>query len=510
MRERPYTQLSALLLLLVAASCDAADPLGSQMLSFRRTESPSGTSVVVVAYNRIDVSWQDNSPNETGFELQRGPAVAGPFALITTTTAGVTGYADFGLNASTQYCYRVRAFRTTGKNTTYSNFSNVACGTTQALPVPAAPSEVNAVPSYSTAIGLSWTDNSNNENGFRVEFSLDAGTSWQSIGWDLPAGTTTFQHWGRTPDQSVCYRVTAFNSFGSSPASSADCTAPPIAPEPLSATGVPGPAIDLSWLDRSSVEDGYEVRRAGSDGQWSTVAALPAGSVSYHDVGIAAGVRYSYSVAATKDGGYSDFSSASAMSVNDPPPAPTAISVLPQGSYIIAVSWAAQTDNVEQFRIERSTDGGGNWSTAGQVFWYDNTFYDGVQSEQAYCYRVVAMNSAGEAASGVACAITLAGPTSLAATPVNGGTIDLSWTDNSNNEDGYEVWLVYYDCGYYYCYSYYTPLEALPANTTSYRHSGLDPSIFYSYVVVARKDGVPTFYSDVSNEAGSYPGPIIP
>jgi fibronectin type III domain protein len=509
MHERRFSQLGTMLLLLVVAGCDAADPLGSELaLAFRRTDSPSGTSLVVVAYNQINVSWQDNSPNETGFEVHRAPGAAGTFALIATTTAGVTSYADGGLSGATEYCYKVRALRTTGKNTTYSDFSNASCGTTLPVPVPAAPSEANAVPSYSTLIALSWRDNSTDESGFRVEFSLDAGTSWQSIGWDPPANATSINHSGRTPDQSVCYRVMAFNGYGNSLPSNMDCTAPPLAPAPLTANGVSGPAIDLSWPDLSAVEDGYEVRRAGPDGQWSTVVRLAAGSQSYHDVGIAAGIRYSYTVAATRDGGYSDFSSASAMSVSAPPPAPTAISAVPQNSSYIAVSWAGPTDNVERFRIERSTDGGTSWSAAGTADWYYQSFWDGVLSEQRTCYRVIAVNSAGESASGVACSTAPLFATDLSATPVNGGIIDLSWTDNSSVEDGYEVWQVVNSCGYYYyCYPYYSLLEVLPANATSFRHSGLDPNTFYSYVVVARKDGG---YSNLSIEVGSYPGPIVP
>jgi hypothetical protein len=78
----------------------------------------------------------------------------------------------------------------------------------------------------------------------------------------------------------------------------------------------------------------------------------------------------------------------------------------------------------------------------------------------------------------------------------------------SNAEDGYEVWLVSYDCGYYYyCYPSYVSIAVLDPNTTSYTISDLDPSSFYTFVVAARKDGG---YSDVSYEAGSYPGPQGP
>src|SRR6266446_2520312 len=97
--------------------------------------APSNTQVAAVSDTQNYVSWQDNSPNETGFEVYRsanGPN--GAFTLIATTTAGVTSRADAGLNPSTQYCYEVRAFITVNSVTSYSGFANTACATT--LPPP--------------------------------------------------------------------------------------------------------------------------------------------------------------------------------------------------------------------------------------------------------------------------------------------------------------------------------------------------------------------------------------
>src|SRR3989442_5479899 len=74
--------------------------------------APSSLNAVAVSDSQVNVSWQDNSPNETGFEIHRstsGPN--GTFSLIGTTAAGVTSRADTVLTASTQYCYKVSAFK---------------------------------------------------------------------------------------------------------------------------------------------------------------------------------------------------------------------------------------------------------------------------------------------------------------------------------------------------------------------------------------------------------------
>lgn len=499
-----------LLLLFAGAGCDSADPISSEIAAmFRKADAPSAANLIIVAYNRIDVYWQDNSPNETGFEVHRAPSASGTFSLLARTAAGATAHGDFGLNAVTQYCYKVRAFRTTGRNTTYSEFSNTACGTTLPVPLPAAASGVNAVPYSSNGINLTWVDNSNDESGFRVEFSLDAGASWQP-GWNVGANQTALTDYSRPSEQTICYRVIAFNNFGDAPVSNVDCTAPPLGPIDLNARGVTGPAIDLEWTDQSGVEDGYEVRRAAPGGPWTTIAVLPADAHAYHDVSAATDIRHTYSVGARKDGGFSDFIYATGMTASGPPAAPTAIDAIPLGSAAVVVYWSGESGNVETFRIERSSDNGASWSSAGTTDWVNNAFViSGVPSEQPLCARVVAINSAGESAPSPSdCATPAAGPTNLSATAVEGGIIDLSWEDHSGVEDGYEVRQLVNDCGYYYyCYPYYATVAVLPAGTTSFRVAGLDPNTFYTFVVLALKDGAE---SDWSNEAGSYPGPYVP
>ncbi len=82
-------------------------------------KAPSNTSAVGVSESRADVSWQDNSTNEAGFEVHRSTAgPTGSFSVWATTAANTTNYADEGIAASTQYCYKLRAFSTTRRQDT--------------------------------------------------------------------------------------------------------------------------------------------------------------------------------------------------------------------------------------------------------------------------------------------------------------------------------------------------------------------------------------------------------
>ena len=86
--------------------------------------------------------------------------------------------------------------------------------------------------------------------------------------------TSATDYWP-TSEQQLCYRVIASNANGDSPPSNTDCTAPPAAPSGLTATVVDSKTVDLAWIDNSTVEDGYEVRRAREGEDWSSVADLP-------------------------------------------------------------------------------------------------------------------------------------------------------------------------------------------------------------------------------------------
>ena len=288
---------------LTAPSLEAASTAGSGSAP----AAPSSTNAVAVSDSRIDVSWQDNSSNETGFEVHRSTTGAsGSFALLIGVGANVKAYSNTGLASSTQYCYKVRAFRITGSNTSYSAFSAGTCATTLPPPAPAAPSGTDAKPPASTVVDVSWVDNSTNESGFRVERSLDAGSTWTNAG-TVGSNVASFQDPGRSSEQQVCYRVRALNAGGDSPPANADCTAPPAVPTGLTATAeADQPAIDLAWKDNSAVEDGYEVLRDdGIFGRW-LVANLPANTTSYRDASVGNNTTYEYHVRAKKDGGFSD------------------------------------------------------------------------------------------------------------------------------------------------------------------------------------------------------------
>jgi len=82
--------------------------------------SPSNLQASATSSSSISLRWSDNSGNETGFRIERSLSLFTGFSEVATVGAGTTTYNSTGLNASTTYYYRVRAYNSAG-NSGYSN-----------------------------------------------------------------------------------------------------------------------------------------------------------------------------------------------------------------------------------------------------------------------------------------------------------------------------------------------------------------------------------------------------
>ena len=88
-------------------------------------DAPARLTATAVSPFQIDLSWRDNSDEEEGFRVQRRMEGSSQWIDIGTTAAATT-YSDTGLEPTTTYRYRVRAYR----NLVTSAFSNEAVATT--------------------------------------------------------------------------------------------------------------------------------------------------------------------------------------------------------------------------------------------------------------------------------------------------------------------------------------------------------------------------------------------
>jgi RHS repeat-associated protein len=92
---------------------------------------PSALLAHADTQRKVSLSWADNSPHETGFELQR--AADSTFASVQasfTPGVNITSLTDQGLSRSHNYCYRIRAANAYGN----SAWSSSSCTKTPGIP----------------------------------------------------------------------------------------------------------------------------------------------------------------------------------------------------------------------------------------------------------------------------------------------------------------------------------------------------------------------------------------
>ena len=175
--------------------------------------APSSLSATTVSSSQINLSWTDNANNENGFKVEQSTDGT-TFVQIATLASNATSHAVTGLSPSTTYFFRVASFNDAGN----SQFSNTANATTSPVPppVPAAPSGLTATAVSRTQINLSWSDNSGNESGFKIERCKNANcTNYAEIA-QVGANVSTFADTGLTKNTTYRYRVRAFNAAGNS------------------------------------------------------------------------------------------------------------------------------------------------------------------------------------------------------------------------------------------------------------------------------------------------------
>src|SRR4030095_425130 len=158
----------------------------------------------------VSLSWTGSSGAQT-YTVKRGLDSAGPFTSIASGLTS-TAYVDNSVSNGTTYYYVVTALNAGGE----SPNSNAASATPQAPPssVPNAPTSLTGIALSRTQVRITWTDNSGDEIGFRIERAQGTG-SFVEIA-TVGANITTFTNTGLKANKKYTYRVRAYNAAGNS------------------------------------------------------------------------------------------------------------------------------------------------------------------------------------------------------------------------------------------------------------------------------------------------------
>ena len=353
--------------------------------------APANLRATVLSSTQIDLSWTDTSSAEHGFRIERSGDGAS-FTRIATVGPNVTAYRDSTVTSGRTYYYRVASYRGVDQ----SGYSNTASAAVVGSP-PAAPTNLTARGVSSSQIDLSWTDNSNNEEGFEIERSTDrVNFTWVAT---VGGSRTSYSDTGRSPGVTCYYRVRARNQSGASGYSNTAAGTPIptlTAPTSLAATVNSSSKITLNWRDNSSGETGFKVEMSTDGVHFTVIKTLGANATRYAKSGLSPDTTYHFRVRAYTASGFSGYSNTvSATTRKAKPAAPSGMTATAVSSTQIRLAWVDNATNEEGQRLYRSADG----INFGRIAFLGpnvTSYLDaGRLPGRTYYYRVSAYNSGG-------------------------------------------------------------------------------------------------------------------
>lgn len=414
-----------------------------------KPDAATNLIVIPLSYTSLKLNWSSN-PNpvypQTNFEIYQATQSGGPYQFISLVDGNVFSFIKEGLTPGVKYYYIVRAVN----NTSASPISNEASATTQKdTDPPTAPGNLQVTGTARNYVALQWNESLDDVGMDHYEIYVNGIKSYVTSG-------TEYTVYGLDFGKTYNFTVKAVDIAGNKSAPSNQVTAQPLAkglafkhytgtwdnlPDFNTLTPILTGVVPNVTLTNATQSENYAFLWEGyiripSNGNYTFRTNSDDGSKLYLSP-----YNHTASALVNNDGLHGSQNANGSIT-------------LAAGVYPIAITFFQQ-------------GGGANmsisWQKAGQSGWSmapipDSAFVD--PPSQPVGFAPVK-------------------PSNLTATAVSFKRINLTWTDNSNNEKSFEL------------YRSANPLEGfvtigvLTANTTSFADTLVEPSTTYYYKIRA-------------------------
>jgi hypothetical protein len=461
--------------------------------------APSGLAAVNNDTS-INLTWVDNSDDESNFSLERSETGLGSWSVINSPVADDEDYIDnLGTN-DLQRFYRIRAYRSL--DDTYSDYSEIA----NAFTSPAAPTDLVAVAGASS-IDLTWTDVSTTATSVKIERRAGVGAFIQIAVVDADVGE--YEDSAVSDSQAYTYRIRAFRStdniHSDYSSNSEQVQLLPIAPYNFAVTAISAADdLKLTWVDGSASESNFRVESSAPDPiDFSEIAQPAANSTEYTDDVGSFDTQVLYKIRAYRSGDdvFSDYTPV--QSAYTAPAAPSALT-LDRSATKIDITFTNNSSTATEFRIERAIGDSSSYLQIGVTS--GTSFSDtSINPDTTYKYRVRAYRSDDEIFSAYSSVETSAGAGAITDLVVTAGCIDatasaskveIAWQSTNFLDGSYRIDKLDAE-GDPEEEDDWTQLVLLSSNVNRYVDEGLDTNTTYYYRVSNIVGGVVETTSNV-------------
>ncbi len=391
---------------------------------------PTNFNITQYDISNAEIIWTDNSIGEDKFTIERKLSTDSLFAQIHEVTGDNTAsktWTDNTVEPGLIYDYRIRCSKDAFESdyVVKLNYNNLF----------QAPSNLSVVQNNVYTFTLNWTDNSNGEDGFKIERKIDDGSFIEIA---LVTGTNYVDDSVSKGFGTVYYQVRAFKDTYNSAYATQNSSVVFPAPTNLSFSKINLNTIKLDWLETSNGEDGFRIDKKVGASDWILgYASVGENIKTYTDISAEINENLEYRIYAFKD---SNTSSSISKSIDNTFPAPTILTVIQNNVYTFSLNWSDNSTGEEGFRIERKIDDGTYSEIASTT---STSFVDSTVSKKGYStvyYQVRAYKDTYYSSYAVASSsVTFPAPTGLNYSKEDINTIKLDWIDNSTGEDGFKI-----------------------------------------------------------------------
>ena len=430
----------------------------------RAPRCPTDLVATLTSEGNVQVAWKDNSEDETGFEVWRSTNGVPPTLLanVAANPDVVARIVDADVVSGWTNDYQVFTVRGTERSVCHVAVSIVV------TPPPGAPSGLSLRVTSSWNVEATWTDNCSVEDHFELwrsadgsNFSLEEnvgqmpGSGARVSAVDTALGNGGGAFWYKV--RAVCSggKPTDFSNTNS-------IVVPTLAPTNLTLRVTSGGNVEATWTDNTSDEDHFELWRStdGSTFSLEENVGQVSGSgtrVSAVDTTVTLGRTYWYKVRAIRSGSSTRFSNTETITVpSTVPGAPSALSLRLTSNRNVEATWTDNSSDEDHFELWRSADGStfsleenvGQVSGSGTrvsavdttldndggTFWYKVRAIRRIVVNGTYTDKPTDFSNTNSIV------VPTLAPTNLTLRVTSGGNVEATWTDNTSDEDHFELW----------------------------------------------------------------------
>jgi hypothetical protein len=195
----------------------------------------------------------------------------------------------------------------------------------------------------------------------------------------------------------------------------------------------------VSWNDVSG-ESGYLIERSSDGVDFTTASSVNANVTSYNDNAPSGSLRYFYRVSARGDANTTRSAPSAPVSALNRPSAVTNMKFMSLTTTQVAIDWR-DTDGETGYRVERSADGGVNWSTLTTLAANVPTYIaNGLTQGVTYQFRITPTSAQGDGVAATISAQTrLNAVSGVAFGAIQSNQAKINWTANVPFATGYRV-----------------------------------------------------------------------